>query len=100
MLLLVSVEPGERLEELGIHRLDGPQDPLAAVAGRVAVAPFDRLVGARGGPRRHRRAAKGAAVQGDIHLDGGVSAAVENLAADNIDDVAHRWVRLFGFVFR
>ena len=37
--------------------LDRGQDALAAVAGLVAVAQLDRLVGAGGGARGHRRPA-------------------------------------------
>ena len=67
------------------HRVDGLADPLAAVA-LAAVAQLDRLEGAGRGTRGDRGAADGAVVEGDLDLDGGVAARVEDLArADSLD---------------
>ena len=68
------------------HRM---QDALAAVAGRVAVAQLDRLMRAGGGAGGHCGAALRAVLQHDIDLDGRIAAAVENFAADDVDDGGH-----------
>ena len=64
-------------------------DALAAEAG-AAVAQLDRLVLAGRGARRARspgRVAPGR--EHDLDLDGGVAARVEDLAADDVLDLAH-----------
>ena len=83
--LLGRLEADQLRADLVEHRVDGLADPLAAVA-LAAVAQLDRLEGAGGGTRGHRRAADGAVVEGDLDLDGGVAARVEDLArADCLD---------------
>ena len=62
---------------------------LALVARLVAVAQLDRLVGAGGGARRDRRPAHGPVLEHDVDLDRRVAAAVEDLAADDVDDGGH-----------
>ncbi len=58
----------------------GLEHALAAVLGLVAVAQLDRLVGARGGARRHRRAADRTVNEHHVDLDGRVAAGIEDLA--------------------
>ena len=62
---------------------------LAEIALLVAVAQLDGLVRAGRGARRHGGAAARAVLEDDIDLDGRIAAAVENFAADNIDDGGH-----------
>ena len=79
----------ERLEDLAVDGLDRLLHALAEIARLVAVAQFDRLMRAGGGARRHRRAADRAVFQHHIDLDGGIAAAIENFAADDVDDGGH-----------
>jgi hypothetical protein len=67
----------------------GLLDALAQVAPLVAVAQLDRLALAGGGAGRHGRAAHGPALQHDLGLDGGVAAAVQDLAGVDGLDGAH-----------
>jgi len=87
--LVLGVEARDGIEDLGVDGFDGLEHALAEIDRLVAVAQLDRLVGAGGGARRHRGAAEGTVFQNDVHLDGGVAAAVENLAADDVDDGGH-----------
>ena len=48
------------------------------------------------GARRHGGAADRAVLQHDVDLDGGIAAAVEDFAADDVDDGGHEG--LFGNV--
>ncbi len=73
------------------------QHALAEITLLVAVAQFDRLMGAGGGARGHRGAADRAIFQHHIDFDGGVAAAVEDFAADDVDDGGH--VSLFQGMF-
>src|SRR5690606_6706639 len=50
---------------------------------------FDRLVSAGRGPGRNRRATLRTILQHDIDLDGRIAPAVENFAANDIDDGGH-----------
>src|SRR6478735_1812834 len=92
---------GERLEDLAIDGLDRLAHALAEIARLVSIAQFDRLMRAGRGARRHRRAAHRTILQHDIDLDGGVAAAVQDFAADDVDDGGHdclfgRWDRAVG----
>ena len=93
----VSIEPlAERVAaaqlvgDLAVDVADGLLDALAAVA-LAAVAQLDGLVLAGGRAARHRRPAARAAGQHDLDLDGRVAARVEDLAAVDVDDLAHGW---------
>jgi hypothetical protein len=87
--LVLRLEPGEDVEDLAVHRVHGLAHALAAVTALVAVALLDRLVRAGGRARGHGRAAQAAVFQHHIHLDGRVAAAVQHLAADDVDDFGH-----------
>ena len=63
-------------------------DALAEIA-RAAVAQLDRLMRAGGGAGGHGGAAHGAVFEHDVDFDGRIAAAVENLAADDVDDGGH-----------
>ena len=87
--LLLDRHVAERLEDLAVDGLDRLLHALAEIARLVAVAQFDRLMRAGGSARRHRRAAQRAVLQHHIDLDGGIAAAIENFAADDVDDGGH-----------
>ena len=87
--LLLGVHAAERVEDLAVDGVDRLLHALAEIARLVAVAQFDRLMGAGGGARRHRRAAHRAVFQHHIDLDRGIAAAIENFAADDVDDGGH-----------
>jgi hypothetical protein len=71
----------------GIHRL---ANALAAKARLVAVAKFDGLVGASGGPRRYGSAASRSVLQDHVDLDSRIAPAIKNFAADNVCNGGHR----------
>ena len=87
--LLLDRHAAERLEDLAVDGVDRLLHALAEIARLVAVAQFDRLMGAGRGARRHRGAADRAVFQHHIDLDGRIAAAVENFAADDVDDGGH-----------
>src|SRR5476649_2252601 len=60
-----------------------------STAMSLSASKFDRLMRACGGARRHRRAAHRAVFQHHIDLDRGITAAIENFAADDVDDGGH-----------
>jgi hypothetical protein len=97
--LRLGVEAAQRIEDLAIDRLDRAEHALAKIALLVAVAELDGLVRARGGARRHGGAAERAVLEDDIDLDGRIASAVENFAADNIDNGSHIRSRLTSPIF-
>ena len=68
---------------------DGLLDALAGVALGVPVPQLDRLVLAGRRTGRDRRAGQRAVVEGDLHLDGGVTARVQDLTRTNLLDNRH-----------
>src|SRR3954463_4427555 len=87
--LLLDIEAAQRLEDLAVDGADCLGDALAEIAGLVAVAQFHRLMGAGGGARRHGSTAERTIFQHDVDLDGGIATAIENFAADDVDDGGH-----------
>ena len=86
--LVGALEAGDGVGDLAVHVPDGGEDALAAVPG-AAVAQLDGLVRARARPARGDGAPLGAGREHDVGLDGRVPARVEDLAADDLDDLAH-----------
>ena len=87
--LLLDRHVAQRLEDFAVDGFDRLLHALAEIARLVAVAQFHRLMRAGGGARRHRRAADRAVFQHHIDLDRGIAAAIENFAADDVDDGGH-----------
>ena len=85
--------PTMRVDDLDIDGLDRLEHALAEIAALVAVAQLDRLVRAGRGAGRHGGAAHRAVLQHDIDLDRRIAAAVEDLAADDVDDRGHGRLR-------
>ena len=86
--LVERVEAFQRFGDVVVDETDGLADALAAVA-IVAVTEFDRFVLAGRGAGGDRGAPERSGVEHDLDLDGGVAARVEDLAAEDADDVAH-----------
>ena len=86
--LVLGFHAADRLEDLAVDGLDRLLDALAEIA-RAAVAQFDRLMRAGRGAGRNRGAAHRAVLEHDVDLDGRVAAAVQNFAADDVDDGGH-----------
>ena len=87
--LLLDGLIAQRLEDFAVDGLDRLLHALAEIALLVAVAQFDRLMRAGGGARGHRRAADRAVFQHHIDFDGGIAPAIENFAANDVDDGGH-----------
>ena len=97
--LLARIEAHERRGEHGVHVLDRLEHALAAVAADIPVAQLDGFARAGGGAGGHRRAAHHAGFQHHVGLDGRIAARIQDLAAANIDDAAHRQGLLEGYLF-
>src|SRR5690606_4437286 len=67
---------------------DGLEHTLAVVAV-AAVTQLDGLVLAGGGAGRHRGPGQGAVVEGDLDLDGGISAGIQDFARSDLFDDGH-----------
>ena len=87
--LVLGVHSGERIEDLAVDGIDGLEHAFAEVAPLVAVAQLDGFVRAGGGADRHRGAPPRPVLEDDIDLDRGIAAAVQDLAADDVDDGGH-----------
>ncbi len=85
--LIEHVLADEGVRDLGVDVLHGSQNALAVVAALVAVTQFAGLVNAGGSAGGHGGAADGAILEDNFDFHGGISAAVEDLAADDIDDL-------------
>ena len=70
---------------------------LAQIDALVAVAQLPGFVDAGAGAAGHGGAAERAVVQRDVDFDGRIAAAIENLAAVDINDRAHGRVQSSGF---
>ena len=86
---LAALERAQMYEVEGGNRRDCLKHALAHVACLVAVALFHRLMRAGRGARGDGGTAHGAVFKDHVHLDGGVAAAVEDLARVDVDDRAH-----------
>ena len=87
--LVEGIAPLEFVGDLGVDVLDRLEHPRAEIDGLVAVALLPGLVGAGARPRRHRGPTEGPVSKGDVDFDGGIAAAVENLAGVDVDDRGH-----------
>ncbi|OIQ73058.1 hypothetical protein GALL_453100 [mine drainage metagenome] len=87
--LLGRVKAHDLVRDLAVNGGNCLQHALAHVARLVAVALFHRFAAAGRGARGHRGAAHGAVFKDNVHLDGGVAAAVEDFAGVDVYDRAH-----------
>ncbi len=87
--LVGGVHAHQELGQLVVDVVDGLGDALAHVAVLVAVAQLNGLELAGGGAGGDNGAAKGAVLQKDLDLDGGVAAGVKDLATVNVGNDCH-----------
>ena len=85
--LIQHVHAHQALGDLVVDVLHGVEDALAQVAALVAVPELTGLVDAGGGAGGHAGAAHGAVFQVDLHLNGGIAAGVQDLTAQDVDDL-------------
>ena len=88
--LVHGVHAGEGLGDLAVDGVHGLEHALAQITALVAVAELTGLVNAGGSAGGHGgTAAVGvqAVLHIDLHLHGGIAAAVHDLAADDVDDL-------------
>jgi hypothetical protein len=78
-LLLHGIQPDDDGAEHGVHMVHRVQDAFAQVASLVSIAQFNGFVDASGGAAWHC-GAEHAVLGGEVHLDGGVAAAVQDFA--------------------
>ena len=79
----------QRLENLAVDGLYRLLHALAEIAFLVAVPQLHRFMRAGGSAGGNRGAADRAVFQHHIDFDGGVAAAVEDFAADDVDNGGH-----------
>lgn len=87
--LLLGLHAADGIENLAVDRLDGLLDTLAEITALVAVTQLDGLMRARGSARRNGCAAHRTVFQHHIDLNGRIATAVQNFAADDVDDCGH-----------
>ena len=85
--LIQHIHAHQALGDVGVHVLHGGEHALAQVTALVAVAELAGLIDAGGGTGGHGGAADGAVLQVDLHLNGGIAAAVQDLAAQHVNDL-------------
>ncbi len=84
--LLQRVQADQCLGQIFVDVLDGLADAFAEKLLRIAVAQLPGFVYARAGAAGYGRSAEGAVGQPHVDLDGRIAAAVENLAAMDVND--------------
>ena len=87
--LVGGVQAGQRVEDLAVDGVDRLLTPLPPIARLPPSRSSMRLVRAGRGAGGHRGAAMLAVLQHHVDLDRRVAAAVENFAADDVDDGGH-----------
>ena len=92
--LVLGLEAGDSVENVAIDRFDRLEHALSAKPALVAVAQFDRLAGPGRSARWNRRSAHRAVFQHDIHFDGRIAAAIQDLTSDDVHDGGHQWSSL------
>ena len=97
--LVLGVHAGERVEDLAVDAVDRLQDALAADSGALSPsrssmaswAPVEAPDGTAARPSEPSSSTH-------VHLDGRVAAAVQDLAADDVDDGGHgRFLLVWSF---
>ena len=86
--LRFSVHSADGVENLAIDGFNRFAHAFAAITC-PAVTQLHGLVRAGRGAGRHRCAALGAVLEHDVDLDGRIAAAIENFAADDVDNGGH-----------
>ena len=87
--LLGGIQAQHGLGNFGVDVFHGLEHALAQVAALVAITHFNGFAAAGGGARRHSGPAHHARFEQHVAFDGGVAAAVQNLATDDVNDGTH-----------
>ena len=87
--LVASVHADNRFSNFLIHMGDGLLNALAKVAVLIAVTQLNSLECASRCARRNDRACERTVVEGNLDLNRGVAAGIENLSAVDVEDDAH-----------
>ena len=87
--LIAGIHAQEALADLAVDGVDGLQHALAQIARLVPVAQFQRFTRAGGSTAGRTGAARDAAAQRDLCLDGGVAAGIEYFEGADINDLSH-----------
>lgn len=87
--LVASVHADNRFGNFLIHMGDGLLNALAKVAVLIAVTQLNSLECASRCARRNDRACERTVVEGNLDLNRGVAAGIENLSAVDVEDDAH-----------
>ncbi len=83
--LIQRVHADQAVGDLVVHVIDGLEYAFAQVDRLVAVTQFPRFVDAGAGTAGHRSPSGRAIAERDVHFDGRIAAAVENLAAVHVE---------------
>ena len=86
--LVFGIHAADSFEDFAIDGFDCLLDTLAKIA-LAAVTQFDSFMRASRRARGNGGAAKAAVFEMDVDFDGRVAPAVENFAADDVDDCSH-----------
>jgi hypothetical protein len=84
--LVGGVETGDGFGDFGVGVVDRFQDALAKIFGFVGIAEFEGFVFTGGGAGRNSGAAESAGFEGDVGLDGGIAARINDLAGADAGD--------------
>ena len=87
--LVASVHADNSFGNFLIHMGYGFLNALAKVAALIAVTQLNSLECARRCARRNDRAGERTVVEGNLDLNRGVAAGIENLSAVDVEDDAH-----------
>ena len=96
--LVLGLKPADGVGNLTVHRLDRIVHALAEPAALVAITLLDRLMCTGRCARRHGCPTEAAVLQEHVDFHRGITAAVDDLTALQVDDCGHvmillRWRR-------
>ena len=87
--LVQNVHADQALSDLGVHVLHSVLNALAHVTALVAVTQLAGLIDTGGSAGGNGGTAHGAVLQVHLDLNGGVAAAVQDLTAQDVNDLDH-----------
>ena len=87
--LLRRIQPQHGLRDFGVDVLHRLEHTFAQITFFVAVAQLNGFATAGGSAAGHGGASHHAAFQQDVAFNSGIAAAVQNFAADNVNNCAH-----------
>ena len=87
--LFRRIQPQHGLRDFGIDVLHSLEHTFAQITFFVAIAQLNGFATAGGGATGHRSTAHYARLQQHVAFNGRVTAAIENFAADNVNNCAH-----------